>query len=98
LTLSTRTNGETEVQYSLKTVTLPVSSRLRSRLGKSVSIFLFLYLFQCFHLLETRLQCGVTLISTGRVLYSLTLNGKQLLLAGKRKVNRLKNWPQTSQL
>jgi len=97
LTLLTRTNGVMEVQSLLRTATPPVNSRLRSRLVKSVSIFQYLYLSQCFHSLVTRLQCGVTLTSTARALYSLTPNGKQSLLAGRKRVNKPRNWLQTSQ-
>ena len=95
--LPTLTSGATDQLSSQRTDILRESTRPRLKPDKLESICPFPFLFPCSRSLETRQACGASLTSMARALFSLTRNGRQSLLAGRRSLRRHSACRPTSQ-
>ena len=91
LNLLTRINGATVLQSLPKTATLLANSRLRSKLAKLALTYQSQFLYQCSHLLVTKVVCGALLTSMAKALFNSIHNGRQLLLAGRKNLQKHKN-------
>ncbi len=89
LTLLTLTNGVMEHQFSQNQVQLQENSKTKSKLVKSELTFLFQFLYLCFLSQETRNHFTEIWTFMVKMELSSSLNGKQLLRDGNKKMSLL---------